>query len=245
MPGPVVDILPDAMFESLTSARLQRTDHRWRGIPVTVADLKMRKLSSSELHQRKLRSDKVADSLDLPGVKQEITELSKQFEAEVLLDDDFLLKRFINDVENQPFRVVHIASHGYFGGTAEDSFILTFDDKLDMNELAGLLQPKQLAERPVELLVLSACQTAEGNDRTPLGLSGIALKSGARSALGSLWPVYDEAARQLLPVFYAQFNKPGVTKAQALQKAQLELLGSDKMKHPSYWAAFILIGNWL
>jgi CHAT domain-containing protein len=205
----------------------------------------MRTLPPSEPRERETRAAEVAESLELPGVKQEIAQLARQLRGEVLLDDEFRLKRFVSEVESHPYRVVHIASHGFFGSSTAESFILTYDDRLDMNGLAGLLQPKQLAERPVELLVLSACQTAEGNDRTPLGLSGVALKSGARSALGSLWPVYDEVARQLLPAFYAHLSDPGVTKAQALQQAQLTILRSDKFAHPTFWAAFILVGNWL
>ncbi len=242
-PGPVVGKLPDAMLYSLVRGGPLRTEHRRRGLPVTVSDLQT--LPPPELREREITPGEVAERLELPGVKQEIAQLSQQLAGKVLMDDEFRLKRFVGEVESHPYQVVHIASHGFFGGTAEDSFILTYDDKLDLNLLAGLLAPKQLAERPVELLVLSACQTAEGNDRTPLGLSGVAVKSGARSALGSLWPVYDEAARDLLPAFYAQLRNPGVTKAQALQRAQLELIRSDEFAHPTFWAPFILVGNWL
>jgi CHAT domain-containing protein len=202
-------------------------------------------LPTFEFSEEKVRAADIMEKLALPGVKKEINQLSQLLEGEVLLDADFRLKRFISEVRKHPYRIVHIASHGFFGNKVEDNYILTYDDKLDMNRLASLLKPKQLAERPLELLVLSACQTAEGNDRTPLGLSGVALKSGARSALGSLWPVYDEATQHLLPAFYKQFSKPGVSKAQALQKAQLELLGREEFSHPGFWAAFILVGNWL
>jgi CHAT domain-containing protein len=242
-PGPVVGKLSDAMRHSLVRGGPLRSEHRRRGVPITVSDLQT--LPPPELREREITADEVAEMLELPGVKGEIAQLSQQLKGKVLMDDEFRLKRFVGEVESQPFQVVHIASHGFFGDTAEDSFILTYDDKLDLNGLAGLLAPKQLAERPVELLVLSACQTAEGNDRTPLGLSGVAVKSGARSALGSLWPVYDEAARELLPAFYAHLRTPGVTKAQALQRAQLELLRSDEFAHPTFWAPFILVGNWL
>jgi CHAT domain-containing protein len=244
-PGPVVDKLSPAFLYSVMRASAQHTDRSRRGLPVTVADRWDSMLSSFEFSDQEVLTAEITEKLALPGVKKEIDQLSQQLEGEVLLDADFRLKRFISEVRKHPYRIVHIASHGFLGDTVEDNYILTYDDKLDMNRLADLLQPKQLAERPVELLVLSACQTAEGNDRTPLGLSGVALKSGARSALGSLWPVYDEAAQHLLPAFYAQFSKPGVTKAQALQKAQLELLKREEFAHPGFWAAFILVGNWL
>ncbi len=107
------------------------------------------------------------------------------------------------------------------------------------------LKPKELAEAPIELLVLSACQTAEGDDRTPLGLSGIAIQSGARSALGSLWPVGDQSTQRLMAVFYEQLKQSGMTRARALQIAQRSLLTDPETASPSDWAAFILVGNWL
>jgi CHAT domain-containing protein len=244
-PGPVVDKLSPAFLYNVMLMPIQRIERSRRGLPVTAADLRASMVSPYKLSEQGVRRAEIQEKLALPGVKKEINQLSQLLEGEVLLDADFLLKQFISEVRQQPYRIVHIASHGFIGDTVEDNYILTYDDKLDMNRLANLLQPKQLAEHPLELLVLSACQTAEGSDRTPLGLSGVALKSGARSALGSLWPVYDDAAQKLLPAFYEQFGKPGVSKAQALQKAQLELLGSEEFTHPSFWAAFILVGNWL
>jgi CHAT domain-containing protein len=244
-PGPVVDKLSPAILYRVMHTSTQHIDRSRRGLPVTAADLWASMLPTFEFSEEKVRAADIMEQLALPGVKKEINQLSQLLEGEVLLDADFRLKRFISEVRKHPYRIVHIASHGFFGNKVEDNYILTYDDKLDMNRLASLLKPKQLAERPLELLVLSACQTAEGNDRTPLGLSGVALKSGARSALGSLWPVYDEATQHLLPAFYKQFSKPGVSKAQALQKAQLELLGREEFSHPGFWAAFILVGNWL
>jgi CHAT domain-containing protein len=124
---------------------------------------------------------------------------------------------------------------------------MTFDRRLDMNLLETLLRPKQLADQPVELITLSACQTAEGDDRSPLGLTGVVVKSGARSALGSLWPVSDLAAQELFPAFYALLDDPDSpsSKAEALRKAQLLLLEQEAFRHPFYWSSFILVGNWL
>ena len=163
----------------------------------------------------------------------------------MLLDENFALDRFRNEVTEGSNQVVHIASHGYFGGTAEDSWLMAHDELLDMNELSQLLKPKEFANQPIELLILSACQTAEGNDRAPLGLSGVALTSGARSVLGTLWVVADEATSELMKTFYAQLGSANNSKAQALRQAQLETLSVDKFSHPFYWAPFVLIGSWL
>ncbi|ESQ10899.1 MAG: CHAT domain-containing protein [Thiohalocapsa sp. PB-PSB1] len=94
-------------------------------------------------------------------------------------------------------------------------------------------------------MVLSACQTAEGDDRTPLGLTGVALQSGARGAIGALWPVDDAATQLIMRRLYENLRDPGATKGRALQQAQLALLREPAWTEPYYWAPFILVGNWL
>jgi CHAT domain-containing protein len=140
---------------------------------------------------------------------------------------------------------VHIASHGVFGKTADTSFLMAYDGVINIDELEKLLKSDKFSKQPVELLTLSACQTAEGDDRAPLGLSGIALKAKVRSALGTLWPVSDEAASQLMAEFYKALSKPGISKVQALRQAQIILLKQKKLENPFYWSPFILAGNWL
>jgi CHAT domain-containing protein len=97
----------------------------------------------------------------------------------------------------------------------------------------------------VELLVLSACETASGDDRAALGLAGVALKAGARSAVASLWYVSDQAAGDLIIDFYRNLQSRQLSKAQALQAAQRQLIANLRFSHPAYWAPFLLIGNWL
>jgi len=98
----------------------------------------------------------------------------------------------------------------------------------------------------VELLTLSACQTAAGDDRAALGLAGVAVKAGARSVLATLWSVHDESAARLMGQFYSHLrNDPGITKARALQLAQTALLRDPAFDHPCYWAPYLIIGNWL
>jgi CHAT domain-containing protein len=244
-PGPVVYDLPEALVDGLLRERAKGSKSRRRGLSVTVEQLQSRALDPAALKERGLTENDLEELLQLKNVREEIDQLAQRLEGEALLDDKFLRRRFEQEFASRPYRVVHIASHGFFGGSDEQNFILTYDKKLSMGRLAELLKPKQLAERPVELLSLSACETAEGDDRTPLGLSGIALKSGARSVLGSLWPIYDEVALRLMPAFYEQLSDPNVTKAQALQRAQLGLLNGDKFQDPVFWAPFILVGNWL
>ena len=103
----------------------------------------------------------------------------------------------------------------------------------------------EFRDKPVELLTLSACQTAVGDDRAALGLAGVAIKAGARSALATLWFINDRASSILVSRFYQGLADPSLTKAKALQQAQLKSLEDKRYKHAAYWSPFLLIGNWL
>ncbi len=121
---------------------------------------------------------------------------------------------------------------------------------LDSNELSGVLKSAELSrDGTLELLVLSACETAAGNARSALGLAGVAVRSGARSTVATLWRVNDEASATLMGQFYdqlAQLSKTGISKAEALRRAQLAILQNpDYGQEPYYWAAYVLIGNWI
>lgn len=97
----------------------------------------------------------------------------------------------------------------------------------------------------MELLTLSACQTATGDDRAALGLAGLALKAGARSAVASLWFINDQASGALVMDFYRALASGRLSKAKALQAAQRAMIADPLLGHPAYWAPFLLIGNWL
>jgi CHAT domain-containing protein len=92
--------------------------------------------------------------------------------------------------------------------------------------------------------VLSACQTAAGDKRAALGLAGTAIRAGARSTIASLWQIDDESTAMFVGDFYKELRK-GISKAQALRNAQLKILQHPNYKAPSYWSAYVLIGNWL
>jgi len=184
------------------------------------------------------------EGLALPGVTEEIQALKRETRGDRLLNSEFTVARFRSEVSSGEYRVVHIASHAVFGRSAETSFILAYDDVLTIDALQTLLRGEQLQQNPIALLTLSACQTAEGDDRAPLGIAGAALRAHAGSALGSLWPVEDEATKMLMVRFYGQLIDGKASKAKALQQAQLQLLASGTFEHPFFWAPFILVGNW-
>lgn len=114
-----------------------------------------------------------------------------------------------------------------------------------MTQLERLVGLFRFRREPLELLTLSACQTGSGDDRAALGLAGIAVKAGARSALATLWSINDDASSELVSEFYRQLHDASVSKARALQHAQLKLLSDRVYEHPAYWAAFLLLNNWL
>ena len=182
----------------------------------------------------------------LPEVSAEFDAIERVFPSKRLQDEAFVVPRLRKEIGERGYTVVHIATHARFERDARNSFILTYDGKLNMSELEELIGATRYSDRPVELLSLSACETALGDERAALGLAGVAVKAGARSALASLWRVSDEATAVLLPEFYRQTRNPAIsTRAQALRQAQLDPMSTERYRHPAYWSPFVLIGNWL
>ncbi|XPS84395.1 tetratricopeptide repeat domain protein [Desulfosarcina variabilis str. Montpellier] len=181
----------------------------------------------------------------LPGVGEELQAISSLHRSKLLIDDQFSLENFEEALQKDQYNIVHIASHGTFSDTVAESFILTADERLTFNDLSELVGLYRFREKPLELLTLSACETAMGNDQAALGLAGIAIKIGARSALATLWAVDDQAAAKLITEFYQQICHPKVSRSEALRQAKLKMLDDPLRSHPGYWAPFILINNWL
>ncbi len=181
----------------------------------------------------------------LPAVETEVKEISKTIHSPVLLNQTFTNAAIGDQVKNTSANVVHLATHGQFSSRLEDTFLLTWDGQVNVKELSELLRSRDSASASkIDLLVLSACDTATGDDRAVLGLAGLAVKSGARSTLATLWPVKDKAASLLMRRFYDQLKKPGATKAEALRQAQINLIRETDFKEPFFWSAFVLVGNW-
>jgi CHAT domain-containing protein len=191
-------------------------------------------------------SDSVQGFPALNFVPAELQNIGPVYPSEALLNGSFVLPALREKLSQEQFTIVHIASHGQFNSDAHKTFVLTHDGKLTLNNLEALIRPSQYRGKPVELLVLSACQTASGDDRAALGLAGVAVKAGARSALASLWSVNDQSTSALISDFYHQLkDSPSISKAQALQAAQIQMLGDRRYRHPCYWAPYLIIGNWL
>ncbi|MGL5196255.1 MAG: CHAT domain-containing protein, partial [Chroococcales cyanobacterium] len=183
----------------------------------------------------------------LPNVALEVEQINTTLSGIVLIDDGFTRDTLQQQLLNTPFPVIHIATHGQFSSSAEDTFILAWDDRINVNELDSLLRGRNRNNNneALELLVLSACQTATGDNRAALGLAGMAVRAGARSTLATLWYIDDAATVPLMVDFYKFLTEDNLTKSEALRQAQLNLLRQDQYQHPIYWAAYVLVGNWL
>ena len=198
--------------------------------------------SEKGARDRQLQNRTLQNKLALSGVVEEISAIAKLAPSTILLNQGFSVQAFSDQVRSGQYSVVHIASHGVFGATADATFLMAHDDLITIDQLQSYLRGPSLRNRPIELLTLSACETAEGDDRAPLGLSGAALKAQAQSALGSLWPVSDNAAKILMTDFYRNLVGAGVRgTAKALQDAQVRMIGQPGLQHPYFWAPFILV----
>jgi CHAT domain-containing protein len=190
-------------------------------------------------------SKSVRGFIELPDVPGEVTAVQQMGHGKGLIDEGFTSQQFASELKLRPYKTVHIASHGQFGSGPKQTFVVAYDRDLTMDNLEAAIKYGEYREDPLELLVLSACQTAAGDDRAALGLAGLALKSGARSAVASLWHINDEATRELMIAFYRELQSGKASKAEALRTAQRYLAATEHYDHPAYWAPFLLIGNWL
>jgi CHAT domain-containing protein len=206
-------------------------------IPVTPEQRALRPVEEMSAQESALRSE-----LMLPAVETEIQQLEPFGRSVQLLNGNFTVARFRREVTTGRYSVIHIATHGFLGDNAQQSFLLAFDDVIHVDDLQSLIADSAGESEGVELLTLSACNTAEGDDRAPLGFAGAAIKARARSVVGTLWSVNDAAAGEFMQAFYAGLRAH--SKAQALTQAQRTLIRSRQFSHPYYWAPIVLIGDW-
>ena len=183
----------------------------------------------------------------LPGAEQEVRDLAELWSptpTTTVFGADATMERLEDELET--YRILHLATHGVLrNDRPEDSYILlageTEAENLDLMDIVAL----PLEE--IELAVLSACQTALGDDGTGREITSLAHtfeQTGAAAVIASLWSVSDASTSELMVDLYARLREADATRASALRGAQLEMLASERFAHPYYWAPFILIGNW-
>jgi len=142
--------------------------------------------------------------------------------------------------------LIHIASHFDMNADQVDAsgLLLGNGEMLTINEL--LIDPS-FHFNYTDLVVLSACSTANARGGTGLEVEGfgkIARIKGARTVLSTLWDVADESSPEFMRRFYTQLSEDGVGPAEALRRAQVELIGTTAFSDPYYWAPYILMGDW-
>ncbi|MBD2491983.1 CHAT domain-containing protein [Aulosira sp. FACHB-615] len=184
-----------------------------------------------------------ANFAPLPAIKSESNLIaSAGVSTTNLLDQAFTSKELEKNVNTVPFNVLHLATHCQFNYHAENTFILAADGPINVTKFNNLLRSRNESRSgALELLVLSACQTAVGDNAALVGLAGAAVRSGARSTLASLWQIDDESTALFVGEFYRQLRS-GITTAEAVRKAQLKLLQHPNYKAPSFWASYVLLG---
>jgi CHAT domain-containing protein len=190
-------------------------------------------------------SDSNQEFSALPNAKSEIESIGRLVSHQTLLNKQFNNQLVSTNLVASNAPIVHFATHGQFSSQAEDTYILTWNDRLNLDRFSDLLKDRGTRSgNAIELLVLSACQTARGDNRATLGLAGMAIRARAKSTIASLWSVNDEATEELMVNLYKNLVSKNSNKGESLRQAQQTLLRNPKYHSPYYWAPFVLIGNW-
>ncbi|MEP3421632.1 MAG: CHAT domain-containing protein [Erythrobacter sp.] len=161
-----------------------------------------------------------------------------------LLLEDFTREELESAFAQQPIDVLHLATHASFNGRSDRSFIVAENGAILLSDLREMIGRSLTRGELISLIVLSACETAIGDDQASMGLAGAAVQAGSESAIASLWEVNDSGTAALMRNFYS-FYAEGQGKAQALRNAQLAMIaGGDDVSDPGVWSAFTLLGAW-
>jgi CHAT domain-containing protein len=201
--------------------------------------------------------------------------ISQPRQGEMFLNEQFTVDNFkTQNLLGKSFRIIHLGTHADFqAGDAKDSYIQFYDRKVELSELREISNELGWGtddSTPIELLVLSACETAIGDEKAELGFAGLAVQAGVKSALASLWYVSDLGTLALMSEFYDRLDDT-LIKAEALRQTQLQMLtgkvmvdngkirlsngkyvplpaefplGQLSLSDPYFWSSFTLIGNW-
>jgi CHAT domain-containing protein len=178
----------------------------------------------------------------LPNVEAETTKVQQAIGGTRVLDQGFTFENLEAQLKQGNYSIIHLATHGKFSVDSASTYLLTYDNRITLDDVESAIR---LSKQPIDLLTLSACETATGDNRAALGIAGVAVRSGVKSALATLWYINDANTVPLIEEVYNQLRQPGVSKADALRTAQLKMIANPDLRHPAIWAPFILIGNWV
>lgn len=200
----------------------------------------------------------ISESIEAEGqqfgaldAESELRQATAVIPGEIRLNQAFTLSSLESDLERGDFSILHLATHGRFSSDPDETYILVHGKDVSTGELLKFATLNELLDfrnrslqSPLELLILSACQTATGDGRAPLGLAGVAVQSGARSTIATLWEVSDSATVKFMESFYSQISSSELMMAESVHKAQLSLLNDPQFQNPYYWSSYIIVGNW-
>ncbi|TAD77385.1 MAG: CHAT domain-containing protein [Sphingomonadales bacterium] len=252
-PGGTLIIVPDGPLRALPFAALMDADGQYLIERIQLALAPALAYSQPGRDRENREPNVVAVSLQrevaLPaGTFAKLEGTREEAAAAVgkrgLLIDDFKAADLSRALSRGNVDILHVATHAAFNGRSDRSFIVANGEAIPLADLRMLIGSGRARGDELDLLVLSACETAVGDDLASMGLAGAAVQSGAESAVASLWPVSDIGTVALMKGFYGQY-RAGDGKAEALRSAQLALIRqSGELAHPSIWAAFTLLGGW-
>jgi len=260
--------IQDGFLRSIPMAALYDSQqHKYLVETYAVATTPSLRLTTPKLRDRStqkalilgLTQEATIDGKSFPAltsVDSEVKAIESLFPNSIdLINENFTPESFQNKLDKTTYPIVHVASHAQFGIIPEDTFIVAGKDKkLTIRQLENSLRNLNRKSDGVELLALTACETAVGDDRATLGLAGVALQVGVKTAIASLWSVSDDSTSLLIKEFYTNYRNTGMSIAEALQKAQIKMINANKSpsegvntiyNNPAYWAPIIVIGNWL
>jgi CHAT domain-containing protein len=148
------------------------------------------------------------------------------------------------------YRIVHFATHGLLNSEHPElsGLVLSLVDQSGKAQ-NGFLQLEDIYNMnlPVDMVVLSACETGLGKEIKGEGVEGLTrgfMYAGATRVVASLWKVDDAATAELMSRFYKGILKDGLQPAAALQKAQVQMRTQKRWRSPYYWAGFVMQGQW-
>ena len=258
-PGSMLAVVPDGPLRGLPFSALLDSENRFlvQKTRVSVApSLAYSQPGSSADGQR---MELVAASLEMDvtlssGFFEKLNGTASEARQAAVADgqrisrasliENFRKADLVQALTREQVDVLHLATHASFNGRSDRAFIVANGEVILLSELRTILAQNRTRGGELDLLVLSACETAVGDDEASMGLAGAAVQAGARSVIASLWPVSDTGTSQLMKTFY-ELYRGGRSKSVALRDAQLSMIASGGMNaNPNVWAAFTLLGAW-
>ncbi len=181
----------------------------------------------------------------LPYVQEEIDSINELVKVQRFFNTEFVISKVEKELVENDYGIVHFATHAKFNGTLEDSFLKTYQEQISLTDLENMLNLHQLnfPEKPLELLTLSACETAASNKSATLGMAGVAIRSGVRNAVGSLWSISDRGSVNIITEFYRGLLSQELPPNEALRQAQIKMISDNPYFHPAVWSNLILIDS--